>query len=274
MKTVTQIRNMAAVAAVVFTAILSGCQKNEIAPVTPPSSNTPPIVAQPPAPVSLKPKSIITLENGSTVRSQLYEYDAQENLIRYSSKSGNSVDSVLVRTNNVAFKVAGSSTIAASLTFNADKTYKALFTSSDQIDFVNNQTNLSRMTKSRVNNTPLIVGEFAYTNSNLSTIGAEVRIDINYHDNLPYQKGINEIPVGFKPLGFYKVMEQENVTATSLYNKLIRQVIIGFGTSSVKTHQYSYTFDSNNRVTGITEVITTTTNTSSVQITRVSTITY
>lgn len=273
MKTGIQFRNMAAVAVVVFAALVSACKKNEIAPVTPPSSGTPPVVAQPPT-VNAQPRVISTVENGVTIRTQTYEYDSQGNLTRYASKSGNVVDSVLIRSNNVAFKLANASTIAASLLFNTDKTFKTFFLSSDQIDFENNQTKLARMTKPGANNTPVTLGIFTYTNSNLSKIGAEITIDINYYENLPYQKGINELPTTFKPLKFYKVMELENTTSTILYNKLIRQVIIGLGTANVKTHQYSYSFDANNRVTGITEVITSTNNSSTTQTTKVSTISY
>lgn len=85
------------------------------------------------------------------------------------------------------------------------------------------------MKKIRPGNTPLVVGEFDYTSNNLTKIGAEIRIDINYFNDLPYQKGINEIPVALKPIKFYKVMEIENTTSTILYSKMIRQIIIDFG---------------------------------------------
>ena len=182
-------------------------------------------------------------------------------------------DSVLVRQNNVSFKTPGSNTINQSLTFNADKTFDALFSATDQIDFENNQTKLSRMTKARPNSTPLNVGVFNYTNNNLSSIGAEIRIDINYHDNLPYQKGINEIPIALKPVKFYKIIEMENTTTSVLYSKLIRQVILDFGNRR-ELHDYTYTFDANNRVTQIRDTQTTVTSTSSVQKVFISSVSY
>ncbi|MBK6274090.1 MAG: hypothetical protein IPF58_05005 [Saprospirales bacterium] len=276
MRTTTN-RMMIAIIAVIFAVTFTSCKKeNDIIPTPNPSVNTPPnIPATPVTPaVSLKPRSIITTENGSSVRKEFYTYDAVGKLKNYISITRNGEDSVLVSANSVSFKRQGSTTVSQVLTYNTDKTFKAIFSSNDQIDFVNNQTKLSRITKVRPDNSTQSVGEFAYTNNNLSIIGAEVRVDINYHNNLPYQKGINEIPLAFKPIFNYKVLEQENATSTVLYNKLIKQVITTFGGSRFETHDYQYEFDANNRVTKITDTVTNTTSSTSSQKTVISTISY
>ena len=258
-----------------FAVATSSCKKEEnITPVNTPTAPVIPTTPVTPA-VSMKPRVIETSENGTLIRKQNYAYDAQGKLQKYESSTGiaASSDSVLLRENNVSFKTPGSSTISQSLTFNADKTLKALFTANDQTDFVNNQTKLSRITKINSNATPVTVGVFNYTNNNLSSIGAEIRIDINYHDNLPYQKGINEIPVALKPIKFYKIMEMENATTTVLYSKLIRQIIFDFGNRR-ELHDFTYTFDANQRVTQMIDTQTFVTSTSSTQKVLVSNISY
>ncbi len=270
----TSIRSIVTMLVIFFAVAATSCNKdNEITPTAPPVPVIPPTPVAPA--ISLKPIFIETKENGNTIRKQSYAYDSQGKLAKYESSTGvaSTSDSVLVRQNNVSFKTPGSNTINQSLTFNADKTFDALFSATDQIDFENNQTKLSRMTKARPNSTPLNVGVFNYTNNNLSSIGAEIRIDINYHDNLPYQKGINEIPIALKPIKFYKIMEMENATTSVLYSKLIRQVILDFGNRR-ELHDYTYTFDANNRVTQIRDTQTTVTSTSSVQKVFISSVLY
>lgn len=267
----TSIRSIVAMMVIFFAVTASSCQKEtEIAPTTP----TTPVVPNTPV-VSLKPTAIITTENGNAVRKETYRYDAQGNLSKYESSTGiaSSSDSVFVRQNNVTFKTPGSNNINQSLTYNPDKTFRSLFSATDQIDFQNNQTKLSRITKAVPNSTPVTLAVFNYTNNNLSSMVSEIRVDINYHDNLPYQKGINELPVALKPIKFYKLMEMENTTSTILYNKLIRQVILDFG-GRRELHDYTYTFDANNRVIQIQDTQTIVTNTSSSQKVFVSTITY
>lgn len=271
MKTTT-IRSIVAMMVIFFAVTATSCKKeSEITPTSPTAPVIPPTPVTPA--VSLKPVSIITTENGAAIRKQIYEYDAQGKLTKYESTGSGLSDSVLVRENNVSFKTPGSNNINQSLVFNADKTFKALFSAIDQIDFENNQTRLSRMTKARPNSTPLTVGLFNYINDNLSTIGSEIRIDISYHDNLPYQKGINEIPVGLKPIKFFKIMEMENATSTVLYSKLIRQIIMDFGNRR-ELHDYTYTFDANNRVIQIRDTQTIVTSTSSVQRIFISSVLY
>ncbi|MBK9793502.1 MAG: hypothetical protein IPP60_10470 [Sphingobacteriales bacterium] len=270
----TSIRSIVTMLVIFFIVAATSCNKdNKIAPTAPPVPAIPPTPVTPA--ISLKPIFIETKENGNTIRKQSYAYDSQGKLAKYESSTGvaSTSDSVLVRQNNVSFKTPGSNTINQSLTFNADKTFDALFSATDQIDFENNQTKLSRMTKARPNSTPLNVGVFNYTNNNLSSIGAEIRIDINYHDNLPYQKGINEIPIALKPVKFYKIIEMENTTTSVLYSKLIRQVILDFGNRR-ELHDYTYTFDTNNRVTQIRDTQTTVTSTSSVQKVFISSVSY
>ena len=270
----TSIRSIVTMLVIFFAVAATSCNKdNEITPTTPPVPVIPPTPVAPA--ISLKPIFIETKENGNTIRKQSYAYDSQGKLAKYESSTGvaSTSDSVLVRQNNVSFKTPGSNTINQSLTFNADKTFDALFSATDQIDFENNQTKLSRMKKARPNSTPLTVGVFNYTNNNLSSFGAEISININYHDNLPYQKGINEIPIALKPIKFFKIMEMENTTTSVLYSKLIRQVILDFGNRR-ELHDYTYTFDTNNRVTQIRDTQTTVTSTSSVQKVFISSVSY
>ncbi|MCB0506991.1 MAG: hypothetical protein KDD21_01700 [Bacteroidetes bacterium] len=272
MKTVTKIRSIVAIIVIFFAAFSTSCNKAENITPTPPTPQGPQIPETPA--VSLKPSTIITTENGVATRKQFYQYDNQGNLLKYLSVDvNNGFDSVLLRSNNVSFKTSETNEIAQSLTLNNSRTFKSLFSGTTQIDFINNGNNLSSMQRIRQGNTPLNVGAFTYSGNNLSVIGAEIRIDINYHQNLPYQKGINEIPVALKPIKFYKIMEMENATSTFLYNKFIRQVIIDFGNRK-ELHSYSYTFDENNRVTEIRDVQTITTSTSSSQKTVISNISY
>ncbi len=273
MKTTQTIRSMASMMLIFFAVAATSCKKEST--ITPTTPTAPVIPSTPVTPaLSVKPLSIVTTENGISVRKQIYEYDAQGKLSKYMSTDRIlGLDSVLLRSNNVSFKTTESANVSQSLTFNADKTFKALFSASNQTDFENNQTKLSRMTKARLNSTPLTVGVFNYTNNNLSSIGAEIRIDINYHDNLPYQKGINEIPIALKPIKFFKIMEMENTTTSVLYSKLIRQVILDFGNRR-ELHDYTYTFDANNRVTQIRDTQTTVTSTSSVQKVFISSVSY
>ena len=96
---------MIAIIAVIFAVATTSCKKeNDVTPN--PSVNTPPsIPATPVTPaVSLKPRSIITTENGSSVRKELYTYDAVGKLKNYISITRNGEDSVLVSANSVSFK--------------------------------------------------------------------------------------------------------------------------------------------------------------------------
>lgn len=271
MKTNTTIRSIVAMMVIFFAVTTTSCKKEEnITPTAPVLPITPTVPVTPA--VSMKPSFISTAENGITVRKQVYKYDLQGKLTSYESR-GTSSDSVLIFNNNVVFKATNATVVGQNLLFNVDKTFKSLFLPNSQIDFSNNQTKLSRMIQPRLNNTPITLGEFAYSGNNLVTIGAEIRIDINYN-NLPYQKGINEIPVLLKPIQYYKIMEMENATTTVLYDKLIDNVILNSGGGRIETHQYSYVFDANNRVTKITNTVTKTTATTSTQKVFVSIITY
>lgn len=254
---------------------LNACKKEEsITPNTPTAPTAPTVPTVPVVPaVSVKPTNISTTENGGVIRNQNFVYDAQGNLIKYASKISSGVDSVLIATNSVSFKKNNSNNIIAALTFNTDKTFKSLFSGANQFFFEHNSTQLLSLFKIRNGQSPSIAAQFNYNNNNISVIGAEIRIDINYHANLPYQKGINEIPVLLKPIQFFKAIELSNVNASVLYNKLIRNVILDFGNRK-ETHDYTYTFDSNNRVTQIAETITNVTTSSSTQRFLTSTITY
>ena len=270
----TSIRSIVTMMVIFFAVAATSCQKeSEIVPANPTTPTAPTIPVTPVTPaVSMRPVNIITTENGSAVRKEIYRYDAQGKLTHYVSSGTPTSDSVIISANTVVFKkITGVSPQV--LNFNADKTFKSLVLASLQGDFQNNQTKLGSFTETRSNGTPVTVANFIYTGSNLTRINTEIRIDFNYYNNLPYQRGINEIPLPFKPTQYYKLMEQENLTTTTLYDKLLRQVIINRGANSFETHEYVYVFDSNNRVTQITDTITKTTSTTSTQKVLVSTIT-
>ncbi|MFN8282762.1 MAG: hypothetical protein U0U67_06075 [Chitinophagales bacterium] len=272
MKKVTT-RMMIAMFAFVFAAATTSCQKEENVSPTPNTPQAPAIPVTPVTPsVSMKPRFIITSESGTTTRKESFVYDSQNKLVKYESSSATAgLDSVLFTGNSVIFKSGSGS--SQFLFLNTDKTFKSLFLRTDETTFENNQNNLTLMKKIRPGNTPLVVGEFDYTSNNLTKIGAEIRIDINYFNDLPYQKGINEIPVALKPIKFYKVMEIENTTSTILYSKMIRQIIIDFGNRK-ELHDYAYTFDANNRITQIRDTQTFVTSSSSTQKVVISAITY
>jgi hypothetical protein len=257
MKTTQPFRTITALILVLFTITVSSCKKESA--VTPE--------------VSFKPTKIITTENGATIRIQRYMYDAQGKLANYESIGNGTSDSVLIRAGSIAFKRPGNTEVSQVLTFNADQTFKAIFSASEQTDFVNNQTKLSRITKARPNNTPLSLGVFNYTNDNLNSMISEIRLDISYHNDLPYQKGINEIPVVFKPIQFYKIMEQENTTTMQLYSKLIKSIMLDFGNRQER-HDYTYTFDAEDRVTEINELVTIITPASTNLLELISTVSY
>jgi len=278
MKTNQKIRSMIALALIIFAASTTSCKKeddvrpNNTTPVAPIIPVTPPIVT--PA-VSMKPVVLLTTQNGVLIRKQQYQYEANGNLKRYISTENNVSDSVVISSDlaSVDFRMHTSSSLRNTLQLNTDKTFKSLTFGSTQINFVNSQTKLASMTQFRANGTSFTAAQFQYSNNNLSAIGAEARFDFNYYDNLPYQKGINEMPILLKPIQFYKVMELENATTTTLYNKLLRQAIIDFG-SRKELHAYEYVMDANNRVTQITDTITNVTSTTSTQKVLITSVSY
>ncbi len=274
MKTIKTIRSMAAIAAVLFAATLAGCKKTEIAPIAPPPvNNTPPPTVVVPA-INTKPRFIITTENGSNVKSQAYEYDSQGKLIRFFSKNTTSVDTVIINSNNVIFKTQRNSGVSIQKLFlNTDKTMKNLFSDNIEIQFENNQNKIRRLTQSVDNRSFNNVAGLDYTNNSLSSINAEAVLSFNYYNDLPYQKGINELPTAFKPFQYYKVLEQEQATTSLLYNKLLKQALMNAGTRR-ELHNYVYTFDADNRVIKITDTITISVGGSSVQKTQESIISY
>ena len=277
MKTNKTIRSIVAMMVIFFAAATTSCKKeSEITPTTPQTPTAPVIPVTPVTPaVSTRPTFILTTENGSAVRKQVYQYDAQGKLKKYESlTSGNTSDSVSVSTNRLGFFRHGSANVSQVLVLNTDKTYKSLFFSSSQVDFENNQNKLSRILQTRTDGSVSAVAGFSYTGNSLNSMSAEITISINYYNNIPYQTGINEIPVAVKPLKYYKLLEQENATSTILYDKLIRQVILQLSASRIETHDFAYTFDSNNRVTQITDTVKLSNGNASAQKVFVSTITY
>ena len=268
-------RMMIAIIAVIFAAATTSCKKeNNVTPTPNPSVNTPPSIPVTPA-VSPKPTFILTTENGSAIRKETYKYDAQGKLKSYESSSASSgTDSVIMLSNSVSYRLRTSVRSSAfDLFFNTDKSFKEILNTEEHLTFQNDATKLNTASLVNPNGSITRAAEFTYTNNNLSKIRTEVsRIDINYFNDLPYQKGINEIPKTVKPITLFKVLEQENATSTVLYNKLIKQIILTRGSQVVETHDYTYGFDASNKVTSITDLITNTTN--GTQRTVLSTITY
>ncbi|MFN8236787.1 MAG: hypothetical protein U0T77_01335 [Chitinophagales bacterium] len=274
MKTIKTIRSRIAMMVVLFAVAATSCQKeNEIAPVTPVVPTTPVTPA-----VSMKPRFITTSENGINLRKEEYRYDDQGKLTLYISGSSTAagVDSVEMQTNAVTFRLQnGNSRRREVLTFNADKTCSSIFSAADQANFVNNQLKFNSVELVRANNTPLRAIQFTYQGNKISRIQTELQfIDINYYENLPYQKGINEIPIGLKELKYFKTMEIENITSSIAYDKLIKQIIITNGRGNTELHDYAYVLDTNNRVTKITDTVTFTTPSTSSQRVFVSAIAY
>lgn len=274
---------MAAMMVILFAATATGCQnENEITPNPGSGVTTPPVVT-PPAAVSVpKPKEIITVVNGMTTRIQSYTYDSQGMLTIYASKNEASVDSVIMQPNQVSYRSirSGGLRVNMGLALNSNKTYKRvdLLSSStggvvDQAIFNHNaQFRIDSITQPR---TDLPLARFDYISNNLNGIQMEVqKINVNYSHNLSYQKGINEIPFSITPVKYFKLLEQEDATTTQLYNKLLKQIIINNGTGRFELHDFVYEFDGQNRVSKITDTITFTTSSTSVQKIAVSTITY
>jgi len=283
MKTTNQIRSMATVMVLLFVVTATGCQKeNEITP-NPGTGVTPPPVVSPPAPAVVpKPREITTITDGVVSRIQTYTYDSQEKLSIYVSKNETSVDSVIMQSDQqVSFRTVrnNGSKQNVVLSLNANKTYKRMDLLSpvtggvaDQAVINNTQFRIDSIMQPR---TGLPLGKFNYISNNLNAIQTEVqRINVNYFNNLPYQKGINEILLPSTPLKYYKLLEQEDITTTHFFDKLMQQVIINIGSGRFELHDYSYEFDNENRVTKITDAITFTTSGSSVRKIAVSTITY
>ncbi len=278
MKTNKTIRRMAAIMGILFAAAATGCQKeSEITPNPGSGGTTPPVVT----PVSVpKPREITTVMNGITTRIQSYTYDSRGKLSIYVSKNITSVDSVILQPNRVSMITSrnNGTRLNLLLTLNADKTYKrfdalsSLSTPGEHAAFNNTQFKIDSITQPGIN---FPLAKFDYISNNLNGIQTEVqKINVNYSNNLSYQKGINEIPFSHNPVKYFKLLEQENATTTHLYSKMIQQVIINNGAGRFELHDLVYEFDGQNRVSKITDTITFTTSSSSVQKIAVSTITY
>lgn len=145
-------------------------------------------------------------------------------------------------------------------------------TTTESAIFNSTQFKIDSITKQGLN---FPLAKFDYISNNLNGIQTEVqKINVNYYNNLSYQKGINELPIFITPIRYYKVLEQEDATTTHLFNKMLKQIIINNGAGRFELHDFVYEFDSQNRVRKITDTITLTTSSSSVQKTAVTTITY
>ncbi len=262
MKTNTIIRSMAAIAAVIFAIAATGCQKeNEITPNPGNGVITPPIVVPG---VNMKPKKITTTDGGVVEYEEFYTYDSQNHLLLYLKKKNHLSDSVRIKSGFVDIITnSGGLIYKETLTLNPDKTFKHIAQKDPnggniEFDCLNSQIKLSRIVRLRANTTPktILVANYL-TNPDIAEIQVEEsKYIISYYNNLPYQKGINEISGEFYSLRYFKVMEQEDATTMFLYNKLIKNITLVSNSSLIReVHDFTYEFDSSNRVTVVKETI-------------------
>ncbi|MFN8237526.1 MAG: hypothetical protein U0T77_05100 [Chitinophagales bacterium] len=251
MKTTTQ-RMTIAIMAFVFAATTTSCKKENT--ITP--GNT-----------SVKPKSIITKENGTIVRTQTYEYNGSNKITQYVSAEGNRRDSMVLVGNEVQFisKINGVPGTAEILKFNADSTLNEL----SETKFSNGNTDrfstdFSAISATAVALTGLIssaaevVLSLQYTEENLSVIssdGGREKSTFTYLNNAAFQKGINEIPVASMAFKYHKIIEQEDIASYKFSNKLINTFTVAVDGVIKRIHTYSYIRDAQNRIVTINETI-------------------
>ncbi len=253
MKTLNSIRSMAAIAAVIFAIAATGCQKeNEITPNNNPTTT-----------VSFKPKSIVTTKVGNpeAVRTQTYEYDGNNKLLKFLSVSGTTRDSLFFTSEGMGFirRVRGDVQTKENLRFNPDKSLKELSSSSSSglirltPDFI--ALPGSSNTLSALRDANHHIG-FSYLDGNLKSISVNTEgVNFTYYNNLGFQKGINEIPVESTALMYHKLAEQEGMTNYSFSSKLIHTITATDGGVVRRINTFSYVQDTNGRVTTIFETV-------------------
>ncbi len=245
MKKVTTSRSIVALMVIFFAVAATGCKKeNEIVP-----NGTSPTV-------SIKPKSIITKEVGTpgNFRVQTYGYDSQNKLTKFISSSGTTRDSLVLFRDGIGFirRVNGSIESKEFLIFNSDKSLKELNVSSRSraitLTPVFATLQGSPVTLVGLNNSSINLG-FTYLDNNVKSIGINTEsLTYTYYNNLPFQKGINEMQVESAALMYHKVAEQENMTNYTFFSKLLHTVTVKDGNTVRRVDTYSYIHDEHGRV--------------------------
>jgi hypothetical protein len=249
MQTNNQFRSGIALLAFAFAALATACTQsdgNEAIPPVDPS-------------ISIRPARIITLENGIEIRRQDYQYKPDGKLRMYISHAEQDIDTVILQSNGMEIRrKRGSDLVREFLFLNADKAYANFRTTESGVsfDFENSGNHLSRIFKSGPNAFQTLIAQTTYENGSLAGILSEdTEIRITYYNELPYQKGVNELPTEFSAFTYYKIAESEMLTSTLFYNKLIREYSIIENGILEDKHEYAYTFDNLGRVMEIDQVI-------------------
>ena len=261
MKNTTTIRRMMATIAIIFAVATTSCKKeNEVTPNNNGNQNN-----NTPA-VSMKPKNITTIENGATVRTQTYQYDAQKKLTKYSSSEQNVIDELLINNDGISVTRTQQNVLKQTerVIFNADKSLRQIVSTSDNStskffgDFSTiDNSGISALTS--IINENLALNQsigFGYTEGNLTAIGAGTdRVAFTYFNNLTFQKGINELPVSAMSLRYHKIIEQEDMASYKFSSKLISTITVTNGAVIKIIRSFVYTQDAQGRVTNIFESI-------------------
>ncbi len=251
MKTTAK-KMMMAMIAFVFAATTTSCKKESgIIPSTPTPT------------VSLKPKSIVTTEDGvaGVFRTQTYEYDSRNHLTKFVSVSATTKDSLIFNSAGIGFLRMVNGTIRSKelLKLNSDKSLRQLVISGNSSTLVLTPlfTDLpgSPNTLTSLSDASNLI-EFTYLDKNLRSINVNTEsVSYTYYDNIRYQKGINEIQSESTALLYHKIAEQEDMINYSLFSKLIHTVTIKLGNDVKKIVTYNYVLDEQGRVTKIFETI-------------------
>ena len=249
-----------AIIAVIFAAIITSCKKeNEVTPNG--NQNNTPVV------VNEKPLSIITrdLSNNRIVIEERFTYQNNQ-LVKYVKKSADEIDSVIVFQSASQNGFQDFSTFASlptsvqTLFLSSDKQMHDFTTSNNGItgNFAISNSTISNVVNS-ANAQRFLIKDAVYENDNIKSfvvngIGVDT-VKVTYDESLGYKKGINELPITFNAMRFFKLLELNNMTSTKMYSKLIKFITkkTNKRTNNFTTHQFSYTFDAKGRIATITD---------------------
>jgi hypothetical protein len=241
MKAIQHIGRAAAMFTLAFAPLLGGCSKTEPGP---PGNAIIDVV-------SLKPSSIITTKNGEEISREIYQYRLGA-LTHYIRLLPGETDSMVLLGDSVQYRrIFASHSTREMLLLNNNKTFQRYRTGSlagTEFVFQNRIFELNRVLIERPDSGPELMMLFEYSDQRiLSYTLYNSNTTISYYDDLPYQKGINELPVANTALLIHKILEQENATSMRLYDKLFRETEMQSGPFGKRT-TYSYEFDEHQRV--------------------------
>ncbi|MFN8295466.1 MAG: hypothetical protein U0T69_04685 [Chitinophagales bacterium] len=249
MKTNKTIRSIVAMMVIFFAVSTTSCKKES--EISPANNNTPT--------VSFKPKSIVTTKDGDpgNFRLQTYEYNNQNKLTKFVSVSGSTKDSLVLIADGIGFIRKNNAAVRTKefLSFNPDKSLKELSVSSSSglislspvfVALPNSNSTLVNLANANIN-----IG-FSYLDGNLRTLSVDQEsVSYTYYNNLPFQKGINELQVESTALMYHKLAEQENMTNYSLFSKLLHTVTATDRGVVRRVDTYNYVMDEHGRVVTI-----------------------